>query len=194
MENHGLVVENLAVAKFKVGFFKLRWETMFNVLTDLWSVAGIRPHMSHGLFGAVQEPDQLKEFLLLCQDSELWFFIKSSRFFAILCEKGRRWGLVCRCHPVLCKKGLPCPDGMKSRRLPEVWGYVEWWCLEAVDYRTKLNLVGDCGGSTELYESVKNLYDDGSAQLREKKGYVRLIPWRFARCSTPEEANECITQ
>ena len=87
---------------------------MFNVLAQLGKVEAMRPYMTPRLFGLVQEADSLKDFLVLCKDDKLCFFINSTRFFVLLTEQARRWGRRCpRCPNA--KAHTPCPN----------WGEVE---------------------------------------------------------------------
>ena len=128
MEEIGLPLVAKAVLVFSAGFFKIRWETLYQCLHQLDIIRSIRTHMCKEVFGDCQEREMLKDFLILCKDDALWAFIRAAAPFAQHCEYGRKWGLVCKCHEAELMKGVVVNCDEKSRRLPEVWDFVCRWC------------------------------------------------------------------
>ena len=181
------------VEVFYAGFFKIRWETMALVLFQLNRIFPIRFHMTKEVFGDVQERSMLKEFLVLCKDDGLWYFIMASEPFARYCDHGRKWGLACPCHEEGLLRGESIERVHKSRRLHEAWPFICRWCVTSYR-RASLLRLEDCSGDVETHAAVAHMYRFVPPQLKQTTYYIRILPWYFAMCDNQEAAGCVLAQ
>ena len=114
------------MSSFTASFFKLRFETLYDVFVHLLARKDILLLMTKRMFINSQDPKAVDEFLHACSSDLLWAFVDTVHHLAVArLEKARRWGIVCDCCQALRWAGKTPQRPRASRRLHQAMAFIE---------------------------------------------------------------------
>ena len=133
-------------------------------------------------------------FMVACRWADLWRFCAASHDFGIkVFEYARRWGLKCRCCEHLYRQGVKPHCVHASRRLDQARAKVDS-CMATVSAKIQALTPDQCDGSLELMRWLAYSLKCSLSDIREKFGFLKIVPWRFSECDDPVIALDIIAQ
>ena len=173
--------------KFTAKLAKWRYETLHEVFLQLRNLEDLCVKylgpMLGDIFGGFKDRELMSSVEEACNWSDLWAFLDS--FFVHLLdpmEGGRRWGLVCPCHPELRKivKRVKCPHS--SRRLKEARQFY-FKLYGDMAQRGRRPALEDARDVQWVAMEVAHAERTTSASQMLKGNWLKSAPWLFAEAA-----------
>ena len=183
---------------FTASMAKWRYETIPATMKDLLRLRIPSQYLSPELFPNAKDKTVIQKACDAGRNPWLWSYMDNSYNLCFLsCEECRRWGMVCECpeHVRMRQeehvKHIECFHN--SRRLAGAW-----IMLQKEIELTKENCAAltseVTGGSEELRFLIEGMLTRKMAGINARFGYLKTLPWLFARADTQEGCAEVMKQ
>ena len=111
-------------------------------------------------------------------------------------EKGRRWGLVCKCCSHLRHEGpvfKPSKCDHASRRLKEARKFYFTMCDEMARYGRSFTFE-DCENDEWVFRVISFATRGTEVEMRSKGKWLKVTPWLMSEAEDPEQARCVLDQ